>query len=178
MAIQVRKTSPGVVYALVAELNAMRRLMASTMGVVHGDVTSSTNGDFRALVSKPATFAAPAATDLPSLLALCGELAGRHFVHLGDELAHETADGANALAHSPPTTLADAQAFLTDAKAKWNAHLHQAGVHFTSDTANAITAPDATDLPSAIALANAYRAAFAAHIQNALFGASIQLLEA
>jgi hypothetical protein len=178
MAIQVRKNSPGVVYALVAELNAMRRLMASTLGVVHGDITSTTTGDFRALASKPAAFAAAAATDLPSLLALCSELAGRHFIHLGDGLAHETADGANALAHPPPATLADAQAFLTDAKAKWNTHLAQAGVHFTNDGANRITAPDATDLPSAIVLANAYRTAFAAHIQNALFGASIQLLEA
>jgi hypothetical protein len=122
-------------------------------------------------------FVAPPAADLPSLLALCGELGGRHALHLRDAFAHRAADAANALANGAPATLAAAEVFLTDAKAKWNAHQAAQGVHYTADVQDVITAADATDLPSAIALANTYRAVYAAHIQNALFGASVQLLE-
>src|SRR5580698_3491001 len=117
MAIQVRKTSPGLAQVIVAEFNALRRLLASTSGVVHGDVTSITRGDFLAYASAPAVFRAAPPTDLPSLVAFCGELAGRQFLHFGDGLAHETADSANLLGLPTPETLADAQAFLTAAKA-------------------------------------------------------------
>jgi hypothetical protein len=165
-----------VLLAVISALNALRSVAASSWNVVHADTTSTTNGDFQNPIAKPALFVAPAATDLPSLLLLCAELAGRHILHLRDGHAHRAADAANLLANAPPTTLAAAQVFLTDAKARWNAHLTQAGVHYATDTTDAIAVADATDLPTAIALANAYRVAFAAHIQNALYGASIQLI--
>jgi hypothetical protein len=126
--------------------------------------------------SPTSKYAAQPAIDLPSLLRLCVELAGRHALHLRDSYAHVVPDGANGLAQPVPTTLPAAIAFVNDAKAKWNAHLSQAGVHVVSDP-NKITAPDAGDLQSAMDLANTYRALFNAHIQAAPPGASIQLLE-
>ena len=177
MAISVRKGSGAVLPALVAAVNELRQVAASSWGVVHADVTSVTSGDFQNPVTTPAVFLAGPAVDLPSLLSLCAELAGRHVHHTRDTRAHRAADRTNALAHPVPVALADAEAFLIDAKAKWNAHQTQAGVHYTNDASDAITAPDATDFPSAIFLANAYRAAYANHIQNALFGASVDLIE-
>ena len=177
MAISVRKGSGAVLPALVAAVNELRQVAASSWGVVHADVTSMTSGDFQNPVATPALFLTGPAVDLPSLLALCTELAGRHVHHMHDFRAHRAADTTNALAHPVPAVLADAQVFLTDAKAKWNAHQTQAGVHYSNDASDTITAPDATDLPSALALANTYRAVYATHIQNALFGASVDLIE-
>jgi len=177
MALQVRKGSGAVLPAVIAAINELRQVAASSWGVVHADVTSTNSGDWQVPSATPALFIAPPATDLQSLVILCAELAARHAHHTRDERAHRAADVTNTLAHPAPVTLADAQAFLTDAKAKWNAHQTQAGVHYTADASDTITAPDATDLASAIALANTYRAVYATHIQNALFGASIDLID-
>jgi hypothetical protein len=177
VALQIRKGSGGVVYALVAAVNAIRTQLAAASNVFHADVTSTTVGDFTQLVAQAGIFAAPAATDLASLLRLCIEIAGRHALHLGDALAHRAADSANRLGIDPPVDLPSAQAFLNTAKAKFNAHLTQAGVHVNNDTTNAITAADATNLQTALDLANTYRAVYAAHIQSAPPGASIQLID-
>lgn len=176
MPLQVRRGTSAVIYALVTELNHLRRLVAQAAGAFHLEVTSFGGGDFTTPMAVTATFAAPAATDLPSLLRLAREIAGRHAVHLRDGFAHVAPDAANALAKSAPSTLPEAIAFLNDAKAKWNLHLAQAGVHVTSDP-NRITAPDASDQQTAIDLANTYRAVWSTHIQAAPPGASIQLLE-
>jgi hypothetical protein len=141
-------------------------------------VTSTTGGDFTTPTIVPATFVSPPASDLPSLLRLCGEIAGRLGMHFRDAYAHRAADTASALANGAPTTLAQALSFLNDAKAKWNAHLTRAGAHLTNDIANAIGAPDATDQQTAQDLANTIRVVFAAHIQNALPGAFVELLNA
>ena len=176
MPLQVRRGTSAVVYALVAELNALRRLVAQGAGQYHLEVSSYGGGDFTAPVAVPATFAFPPATDLPSLLRLTNELAGRHGMHMRDGYAHLAPDGVNGLANGAPATLPAAVTFLNDAKAKWNAHLVQAGVHVAVDP-NRITAPDASDLQTAIDLANTYRAVFGAHIRGAPPGSSIQLVE-
>jgi hypothetical protein len=173
--VTVRRGSDAALYALVAQFDALRRIVAQTAGQFHLEVSSVGSGDFTTPTLFPLVFASAPATDLPSLLALCGELAGRHRMHTHDGFAHLLPDTSNDLAKGPPANLADALAFLNDAKAKFNAHLSQQGVHVTSDP-NQITAPNAADLQTAMDLANTYRALFNAHIQAAPPGASIQLI--
>jgi hypothetical protein len=173
--LTVRRGSGVVEYALVAQLDALRRLVAQAAGQYHLEASSVGAGDFTNPIVIPLVFASGPATDQPSLLALCSELAGRHRAHTRDGFAHLTADTSNDLAKGPPATLADAIAFLNDAKAKFNAHLSQAGVHVVNDP-NQITAPNAADLQTAMDLANTYRALFNTHIQAAPPGASIQLI--
>ncbi len=176
MPLTIRRGSGAVEYALVAQLDALRRLVAQAAGQFHLEVSSIGGGDFTAPVALPLVFAAAPATDLPSLLTLCSEMAGRHRVHTHDGFAHLAADTQDDLAKPAPATLADAIAFVNDAKAKFNAHLSQAGVHVVNDP-NPITAPNAADLQTAMDLANTYRALFNAHIQAAPPGASIQLVD-
>lgn len=178
MPIQVRKGSGSFEYAMVAAFNALRSALAPAGAFVHAEVTSITSGDFTTPTIVPATFASPPASDLPSLLRLCAEIAGRLGIHFRDHFAHVAIDTASALANGAPTTLVQALPFLNDAKAKWNAHLTRQGVHLTNDNANAIGAPDATDQQTAQDLANTIRVVFAAHIQNALPGAFVELLNA
>ena len=178
MPIQVRKGSGAFEYAMVAAFNALRLALAPAGSFVHAEVTSTTGGDFTTPTIVPATFAAPPASDLPSLLRLAAEIAGRLGLHFRDTFAHRAADGASALAKPAPTSLAEATAFLNDAKAKWNAHLTRPGVHLANDAANAIGAPDATDQQTAQDLANTIRVVFSPHIQNALPGAFVELISA
>ncbi len=175
MPLTVRRGTDAALYALVAQFDALRRMVAQTAGQFHLEVSGIGTGDFTTPTLFPLVFAAGPATDLPSLLTLCGELAGRHRAHTRDAFAHLAADTQNDLAKGPPATLADAIAFLNDAKAKFNAHLSQQGVHVANDP-NAITAPNAADLQTAMDLANTYRALFNTHIQAAPPGASIQLI--
>jgi hypothetical protein len=174
--LTVRRGSGGVEYALVAQLDALRRLVAQAAGQFHLEVSSIGGGDFTAPIAMPLLFAGTPATDLPSLLAVCSEIAGRHRIHTHDGFAHVVPDTQDDLAKAPPATLADAVAFINDAKAKFNAHLSQAGVHVVNDP-NQITAPNAADLQTAMDLANTYRALFNTHIQAAPPGASIQLVD-
>jgi hypothetical protein len=175
MAIQVRKGTGAVLFALVSGFNAIRVGLASASKYFHFDTTSSTVGDPYPRVV-PAVFVSPVATDPPSLLVLCRELAGRHAYHLADAFAHVQADGTNGLANGPPIDVPTAIVFLNDAKAKWNGHIAQAGVHVNNDP-QAITAPNAVDLQTSMDLANTYRAVFATHIQNAFPGSSIQVID-
>jgi hypothetical protein len=175
MPLTVRRGSGALEYALVAQLAALRRIVAQAVGQYHLEVSSVGAGDFTSPIAIPLVFAAGPATDLPSLLSLCAELAGRHRAHTRDAFAHLAADTQNDLAKGPPATLADAIALLNDAKTKFNAHLSQQGVHVANDP-NKITAPDASDQQTAIDLANTYRALFNTHIQAAPPGASIQLI--
>jgi hypothetical protein len=174
--LQIRRGSGALLYAIVSTLNALRRTVALAAGQFHLEVTATTTGDFTTPAALAATFASPPASDLPSLLRLCTEIATRHTQHTRDGFAHVAPDGANALASGAPMTLPAALAFLNDAKAKYDAHLAQAGVHVVADP-NRITAPDATDLQTAMDLANTYRALFNAHILGAPAGASIQLID-
>ena len=176
MPLTVRRGSGAVLYAIVAQLDALRRLVAQAAGQFHLEVSSIGVGDFTAPVAAPLVFAAPPATDLPSLLTLCVEIAGRHRMHTRDGYAHLAPDTQNDLSKPAPATLADAIALVNDAKAKFNAHLSQPGVHVVNDP-NQITAPGAVDLQSAMDLANTYRALFNTHIQAAPPGASIQLVD-
>jgi hypothetical protein len=178
MAIQVRRGSSAILVAVVTELNALRSTLAPSGTYVHLDTTSVTTGSFQYPTTTPAVVQAPVSVDLPSLLALCADLAARLGMHFFDAFAHHTPDGASALANGSPSALADALVFLNDAKAKWNAHLSRAGIHLTNDTANAITAPDAADEQTAQDLANTLRVVFATHIQNALPGAYVDLIDA
>ena len=173
MAIQVRRGTGAVLPALVWCFNTLRAGLADASQFFHRDTTASTVGDPPTVV--PAVFGSPPASDLPSLLTLCAEIAGRHVYHLADAFAHKQADGANLLANGPPVDLPTAITFLNDAKAKWNAHLVQAGVHVNNDP-QAITAPNAADLQTSMDLANTYRAVFDAHIQNAFPGVSLQVI--
>jgi hypothetical protein len=175
MPLTIRRGSGAIEYALLAQLDALRRIVAQTAGQVHLEVSGVGTGDFTTPTLFPIVFAAGPATDLASLLVLCNELAGRHRAHTRDAFAHVAADTQSDLAKGPPASLADAIAFVNDAKAKFNAHLSQQGVHVTNDP-NKITAPDASDLQTAMDLANTYRALFNAHIQAAPPGASIQLI--
>ncbi len=175
MAIQVRTGTSTVLFALVSGFNTLRSGLAQASKFFHLDTTSSTAGDPWPRVL-PAVFVSGAATDLPSLLTLCKELAGRHPYHLRDRFAHLEPDATNLLANAPPADLPTAITFLNDAKAKWNAHLAQAGVHVNNDP-QVITAPNAADLQTSMDLANTYRALFATHIQNAFPGFSIQVIE-
>jgi hypothetical protein len=173
--LTVRRGSDAALYALVAQFDALRRTVAQAAGQYHLEVSGFGGGDFTTPTLFPLVFAAGPATDLSSLLALCSELAGRHRAHTHDGFAHLAADTQSDLAKAPPANIADAIAFVNDAKAKFNAHLSQQGVHVTNDP-NKITAPDASDLQTAMDLANTYRALFNAHIQVAPPGASIQLI--
>jgi hypothetical protein len=173
--LTVRRGTDAALYALVAQFDALRRIVAQAAGQFHLEVSGVGTGDFTTPTLFPLVFAAGPATDLASLLALCNELAGRHRAHTRDGFAHLVADTQSDLANAPPASLADAITFLNDAKAKFNAHLSQQGVHVTSDP-NKITAPDASDLQTAMDLANTYRALFNTHIQAAPPGASIQLI--
>jgi hypothetical protein len=174
--LTVRRGSGAVEYALVNQFDALRRLVAAGQGQYHLEVSSVGGGDFTTPTLVPLVFVAPPATDLPSLLALCSELATRHRLHTHDGYAHLVADTADDLANKPPAVLADAIVFLNDAKAKFNAHLSQPGVHVVNDP-NQMTAPNAADLQTSCDLANTYRALFNTHIQAAPAGASIELLE-
>jgi hypothetical protein len=176
MAIQIRKGTGSVERAVIATVNALRVWTADASAFVHRDTSSVTAGDYTTARAVPAVFASPPASDLPSLLRLCAELLSRHRYHLADAFAHKQADGVNGLANPPPDTLVTAQAFLNDAKAKWNAHLTAAGVHVNND-AQPITAPDATNLQTTVDLANTYRLVFGVHIQNALPGAFLELID-
>ena len=176
MPLTVRRGSDAALYALVAQLDSLRRIVAQAAGQFHLEISSIGAGDFTAPIALPLVFAAGPATDLPSLLILCSEIAGRHRMHTRDGFAHLVADTQDDLANGPPQSLAAAIAFLNDAKAKFNAHLSQAGVHVVNDP-NQITAPAAADLQTAIDLANTYRALFNTHIQAAPPGASIQLVD-
>ena len=175
MPLTVRRGSGAVEYALVAEFNALRRNVAQGAGMFHLEVSSFGTGDFTDPTLFPLVFASGPASDLPSLLGLCTEIAGRHRAHTHDRFAHLKPDTADDLAKPAPATLADAVAFLSDAKAKFNAHLSQAGVHVVNDP-NKITAPDAADLQTACDLANTYRALYNAHIQAAPPGSSVDLV--
>ncbi len=176
MPLTVRRGSGALEYALVAELNALRRIVAAGAGAYHLEVSSVGAGDFTAPTLFPLLFSAGPASDLPSLLALATEIAGRHRTHTRDGFAHLAADTSNDLAKAtPPRTLADAIALVNDAKAKFNAHLSQQGVPILADP-NKISAPDATDLQTASDLANTYRALYNTHIQAAPPGAAIELV--
>jgi hypothetical protein len=175
MPITIRRGTGASEYALVAQLDVLRRMVAQAAGQFHLEVTSVGAGDFTNPIAIPLVFAAGPATDLPSLLALCTEMAGRHPAHTHDGFAHPSADTANDLSKPAPRSLADAIAFVNDAKAKFNTHLSQQGVHVANDPTK-ITAPDASDLQTAMDLANTYRALFNTHIQAAPPGASIQLI--
>ena len=176
MPLTVRRGSGALDYALVAELNALRRIVAAGAGAYHLEASSVGGGDFTTPTLFPLVFAAGPASDLPSLLTLAAEIAGRHRVHIHDGFAHLAADTSNDLTKSaPPRTLADAIALVNDAKAKFNAHLSQQGVHVLADP-NKISAPDATDLQTACDLANTYRALYNTHIQAAPPGAAIDLV--
>jgi hypothetical protein len=174
--LTIRRGSGAVEYAIVAQLDALRRLVAQAAGQFHLEASSIGAGDFTAPIALPLVFAAGPATDLPSLLLLCSDMAGRHRMHTHDSFAHLAPDTQDDLANGPPQSLAAAVAFLNDAKAKFNAHLSQAGVHVVNDP-NQITAPNAADLQTAMDLANTYRALFNTHIQAAPPGASIQLVD-
>jgi hypothetical protein len=176
MAIQVRRGSNAVLAALAWSLNTLRQSVADGSAFVHRDTTSTTLGDASTPRAVPAVFSSPAVTDLPSLLRLCAELAARHTYHLADGFAHRQADGTNILANAPPSDLPSAQAFLNEAKAKWNAHLTASGVHVNNDP-QPITAPNAVDLQTSMDLANTYRAVYGVHIQNALPGAFLQVID-
>lgn len=177
MPLTVRRGSGALDYALVAQLDALRRIVAQGAGQFHLEVSTVGSGDFTTPTLFPLVFASGPASDLPSLLTLCAEIIGRHRVHTRDAFAHLMADTANDLAKPvAPQTLADAIALVIDAKAKFDAHLSQQGVHVVNDP-NRITAPDATDLQTACDLANTYRALYNTHIQAAPPGASIQLLD-
>ncbi len=176
MPLLLRKGSGSVERALVSSFNALRRVVADTSTFAHREVMGGTAGDWRAPTVIPLALTLSSATDLTSLLRLCGEIAQKHPAHITDGVAHKQPDGVNGLAHPPPDTLITAQSFLNDAKAKWDAHLAAPGVHVTNDP-QTITAPDASDLQTAMDLANTYRAVFAAHVLNALPGASIQLID-
>ncbi|HEY1697974.1 MAG TPA: hypothetical protein VGG39_37700 [Polyangiaceae bacterium] len=175
MPLTVRRGSGAVEYALASQLDALRRVVAQGAGQFHLEVSSVGAGDFTNPTAVPLTLASGPASDLPSLLSLCQELAGRHAAHTHDRFAHLKPDTADDLAKGPPATLADAVAFLNDAKAKFNAHLSQAGVHVVNDP-NKITAPDAADQQTACDLANTYRALYNAHIQAAPPGFSVDLI--
>jgi hypothetical protein len=175
MPLTVRRGSGAVEYAVVAQVGVLRHMVAQAAGQFHLEVSSIGAGDFTNPIAIPLVFASGPATDLPSLLALCSELAGRHRAHTRDSFAHLLPDTSNDLAKGPPTTLADAIVFVNDAKAKFNSHLSQQGVHVTNDP-NKITAPDASDLQTSMDLANTYRALFNAHIPAGPPGASIQLI--
>ena len=176
MAIQIRKGTGSIERAIVFSINALRTWTADASAFVHRDTTAITAGDYTTLRAAPAVFTSPPATDLPSLLRLCTEIAGRHPYHLGDAFAHKQPDGVNGLAGPAPVDLPTALAFINDAKAKWNAHLTAQGVHVNND-AQAITAPNGADLQTSIDLANTYRAVYGVHIQNALPGAFLQLVD-
>lgn len=175
MPLTVRRGSGAVEYAIVAQLDVLRREVAKAAGQYHLEVSSVGAGDFTNPVALPLVFASGSATDLPSLLRLCAEIAGRHRMHVRDGFAHLAPDTVGDLAKSPPASLADAMVFLNDAKAKLNAHLSRQGVHVVNDP-NKITAPDAADLQTSVDLANTYRALYDAHIQAAPVGASIELI--
>ena len=176
MPLTVRRGSGAVAYAVVAQLDALRRIVAQSAGQFHLEVSGTGGGDFTTPTLFPLVFIAPPATDLLSLLTLCAEIAGRHPMHTHDGYAHLVGDMQDDLAKPPPAALADAIAFINDAKAKFNAHLSQPGVHVVNDP-NQITAPHAADLQTAMDLANTYRALFNTHIQAAPPGASIQLVD-
>jgi hypothetical protein len=175
MPLSVRRGTDAALYALVSQLDALRRVVAAGAGQFHLEVSSVGAGDFTTPTAVPLLFSSGPASDLPTLLSLCQEIAGRHRAHTRDGFAHLKPDAGDDLAKGPPATLADAIAFVNDAKAKFNGHLSQPGVHVVNDP-NKITAPDASDQQTACDLANTYRALYNAHIQAAPAGFSVDLI--
>jgi hypothetical protein len=176
MAISTVDSPLAIAKALAVALNASRREPTFVGTKFHADVTSTTSGDVNNLVATPLAVVAPAATNLATLLTLCGELKIKVRDHLADALAHKVADTANTTAAATPTDLATAQTFLNELKADYNTHIASTTYHYTADAANGIAAADATDLASAQTLANEIRTDFFVHVASAPAGNSIKLL--
>lgn len=180
MAVNVRKGTLGVAYALVANYNALRA-DATVLGTrFHADVTSTTTGDFSALAATPLTVTATNATTLPTSITLANQIRAFLLVQFVDPLAHKAADSTNFTtlnAVAVAVDLTTAQTLLNACKSTFNAHCAQAGVHYTNDGTNTVATANATDQASSNALANALKTAINAHIISAPAGASLKLVD-
>lgn len=185
MAILARKTPDSILHALVAAHNASVRAAAIVSTSFHADVTAKTvSSDYRAPVATSAAITSANASDLPTLLTLCAELAVVHALHVGDGAtaancncgAHKVPDTTNVLANAAPTDLATAITFLNDAKTKFNTHIGSTTFHYNADATNTIAAANASDQATSNTLANAYKTAFNAHIASAQASVMVKLV--
>lgn len=180
MALVLRKNGDLDVANLAAQVNLLRKEVATARSQFHVDVTSTQSGPYDNLkVSSLQVTAANGDGTFATLKALCANLISVYNAHIADAVAHVAADSTNTLASSTtPATLGAAQTLLTDMKAKFNAHLTQAGVHVTNDSTNTVSAANATDQTSSDTLANALKSSLNAHITSAPAGSAISFVEA
>lgn len=182
MALDVRKLEAAMVFAVVQQLNLLRRAVTENLTTYpHADITSYPSGlDYRAPAATPKIVTAANASSLATLRTLCRDLWVIATAHFGDAVAHKAADGTNDFGDQPATdaALVDLQTWLNDAKDALNAHFTESGVHFTNDATYSITSADASDQSSANTLANEIKSDLNAHLQFALAGSSINLIPA
>lgn len=179
MAIQARKTSEEILYALVEAHNSSRREATFLGTSFHADKTAqSRTGDYKSPVAVDAAVAAADASDLATLLTLCADLGRVYALHLADSRGHKVADVANAVAAPVPDDLATAQTFLNEMKADYNLHRASTTYHYTADATNAVASADGSDQATSETLANEIKTDLNAHIQGAPDGHSIELVDA
>ncbi|HEU4728393.1 MAG TPA: hypothetical protein VFT22_10900 [Kofleriaceae bacterium] len=142
----------------------------------HYDVSAITTGSFDNPTHTALQITSATATDLPTVLTMCAEIASKWPMHISDAVAHAAADATNTLANAAPIDQTSANTFLNDAKTKINAHLIQATVHAVNDTVNTISAANASNLATSITLVNAIKAALNPHILRAPPGFGVQLV--
>jgi hypothetical protein len=85
---------------------------------------------------------APAATNLPSLLVLCGDIRTTLNAHYAQLISHTNADAVNPIVLAAPIDLPTAVTFLEAARASYEAHrvLTAGPVHSSADITNVVTA--------------------------------------
>lgn len=180
MAMQVRKTTDAVAFALVSAFNlAWRWFVTNKTTYPHADKTSTTSGSYMAPTTSALTVTAADASNLATGITLAEAVRTWMLVHLldggastnGYGGAHKAADSTNyalitytaSAKLTSTSSQSDLNTLLNLLKAKANAHVSRAGVHFTNDGTNSVVAADATDLASSETLATALKAWCNAH---------------
>lgn len=178
MAIQARKGTDEVLYALVNAHNNTRRATATVASFFHADVTAkNVTGSRDAIAQTSVSVASADASDLATLLTLCAEIKVLYALHMADSLAHKVADTANTVAAAVPTSLATAHTFLNEIKADYNTHRASTTYHYNADSTNTISSADSTDQSSANTLANELKTDLIAHMISAPAGQSVKLVD-
>lgn len=180
MAMQIRKTTDAMVFAIVTAFNlCWRWFVTNKTTYPHADITSTTGGNYTAPTTTALTVAAANATNLATGITLAEAVRSWMLVHLNDGGAstngyggaHKAADTTNyaliTYTASAKLTSSSSQGNLNTLlnllKSTANAHVSQSGVHFTNDGTNTVSASDATDLASSETLANALKTWCNAH---------------
>lgn len=169
MAIDARKGTDAVQYAMAKAYNDFLERNAVAGSFYHADVTSVTSGDFTNPEVNPLLLPTAACNTLAKAATRANLMKVYFNVHIADTLAHQVADTANVVS-TPDAGLTDQTAtdtLLNALKVAFNAHLTQSGVHYTDDSDNTVSTTDAIGLATSEALADDLTTAFNAHVSGA-----------